>query len=317
MRPIYKRILSALVVVLSLGFLAVTVRSQWAALRNYQWQLEPGWALLALVGLELTWLFELATWRIILRNLGGPLPFLRATQIWFLSNLMRYIPGNVWQFLGMAEMAAQDGVPRLATLTSIVLHQVLSTAAGVALAAVYFASTGRNEWMVRTRPFLLLAPLGLFLLQPALLERILNWTLAKLGRPPLRVTLTWGQVWILLLRYGIVWVAMGLSFSAMVRALTPAAWSVVPALMATWTAAYVIGYLSMLTPSGLGVREGAMVLLLAPVFPLSVAAIVAIVARLWMVVGELVGAGIALTARPAWRGLQRFAEGRRSLDRQT
>jgi uncharacterized membrane protein YbhN (UPF0104 family) len=317
MRPIYKRILRAVIVVLSLGFLAIAVRSQWVALSNYQWHLAPGWALLALIGLELTWLFELATWRTILWSLGGPLPFWRSAQIWFLSNLMRYIPGNIWQFLGMAEMAAQDGVPRLATLTSIVLHQVISTAAGIVLAAVYFASAGQGEWLGRIRPLLLLAPLGLFLLQPALLERILNWAMAKLGRPPLKVTLTWGQVWVLLLRYVLVWLGMGLSFAAMTRALTPAGWTMVPALMAAWTAAYIIGYLSMLTPSGLGVREGAMVLLLAPVFPLSVAAVVAIVARLWMVLGELVGAGIALAARPAWREVQRLARNRRSLDRQT
>ena len=157
--------------------------SQWAVLQTYQWQLAPGWAVLALVGLELTWLFELDTWRMILRSLGGPLPYRRAAPIWFLSNIIRYIPGNIWQFLGMAELAAEEGVPRLATFTSIVLHQAISTAAGIVLAALYFAVAGAGAWFAWLRPFLLLTPLGLLLLQPRILERLLNWALAKLHRP--------------------------------------------------------------------------------------------------------------------------------------
>ena len=308
----WKRLLRSIMLICVLGFLGALVARQWSDLRNYQWRLAPCWALLALAGLELTWLFELDTWRFILANLGGPLPFGRAAQTWFLSNLLRYIPGNIWQFLGMAEMAAQDGVPRLVTLTSIVLHQVISTAAGLVLAALYFATAGHDAWAVRLRPFLWLVPLGLVLLQPRLLERLLNWAMARLRRPPIRVTLTWMQIWILLFRYAVVWLGLGLSFAALVRSLATVTWDVLPYLIATWVAAYVIGYLSLLTPSGLGVREGVMALLLALLFPVSVAAVVAIVARLWMVAGELLGAGLVSLARPARRMFRggRDAEGR-------
>ena len=291
----------ALVFLLALGFLAVLVRSQWAELRAYRWQLSAGWAVLALVGLELSWLFQLDTWRTILGSLGGDLRYRQAAPIWFLSNIVRYIPGNVWQFLGMAELAASEGVSRLATLTSIVLHQVISTAAGLVLAAVYFGIVGEGTWFAWLRPFLFSVPLGLLLLQPRFLERVLNWVLVKFGRQPLRVTLTWSQVWVLLLRYLVVWLGMGLSFAALVRALTPITRDIIPYLVAAWAAAYVIGYLSLLTPSGLGVREGVMVLLLSTVMPEAVAAVVAIVARLWMVIGELIGATGAVAAQPDWR----------------
>ena len=297
MRIPWRRIVKIVVFLLSLAFLVAIVQRQWAVLQTYEWQITPGWAVLALVGLELAWLFELDTWRMILRSLGGPLSYRRAAPIWFLSNIIRYIPGNIWQFLGMAELAAEEGVPRMATFTSIVLHQAISTAAGVVLASVYFAVAGQQEWFVWLRPFLLLTPLGLLLLQPRVLERFLNWAMAKLHRPPLRVTLTWGQIWLLLLRYLLVWLAMGLSFAALVRALTPFGWDTVPYLVASWAAAYVIGYLSLLTPSGLGVREGILALLLAPVFAAPLPVVIAIVARLWMVLAELLAAGAALLVR--------------------
>ncbi len=284
---------------LALGFMAALAQRQLAALRSYQWQLSPGWAVLAVISLELTWLFESATWWAILGSLGGRLPYLRIVPIWFLSNIVRYIPGNVWQFVSMAELVAEHGVSRLVTLTSIVLHQVISIVVGVVLAAAYFAATGQGEWFDRLRLALWLAPLSLLLLQPRPLERVLNWALARLRRPPIRVTLTWGQIALLCLRYVVVWLAMGLSYAALVRALTPVPVAIVPHLVASWTGAYVVGFLSLLTPSGLGVREGVMILLLNPVLPPPLPALVAVVARLWMVLGELLGAGAALLARPA------------------
>jgi hypothetical protein len=302
MRKHWKSWAQAVVLLVAAGFLAALVASQWSALQAYDWQLAPGWAILALVGLELTWLFELDTWRMILAGLGGPLRYRRAAPIWFLSNIVRYIPGNVWQFLGMAELAHEAGVPRLMTLTSIVLHQIISTAVGVVLAACYFALFDAGDWLRTLRPLLLIVPFGLLLLQPRILEGALNWLLRKVKRPPIRVLLTWRQIWLLIGRYVIVWVMMGLSFAALVRALTPIDWAAVPYLVATWAAAYVIGYLTLLTPAGLGVREGALALLLFAIMPQGVAAVIAIVARLWMVAGEVLGAGVALIVRgQVWR----------------
>ena len=296
MKTPWKRIIQVVVLLLALGFLAALLASQWQALQAYDWHIQPGWALLALAGLGLSWLVELGLWRAILGRLGGALRYGQAARVWFLSNITRYIPGNVWQFLSMVELAAEQGVSRVATLTSIVLHQAISTAAGLSLAALYFAWAGEGLWFARLRPFLYALPLGLLLLQPRLLERGLNWLLARFGRPPLRITLTWAQIWALLGGYAIVWLVMGTSFAALVRALTPLTWAQLPTLVAVFAAAYVIGFLSLLTPSGLGVREGVMTLLLTTALPAGVAALVAIVARLWMIVGELIGVGISLIA---------------------
>jgi uncharacterized membrane protein YbhN (UPF0104 family) len=301
MRIPWKRIAQVVILLLALGFIAALVRSQWSALRSYHWQVAPGWALLALLGLELTWVFEAGTWNRILAGLGGHLRQGRALRAWFVSNIIRYIPGNVWQFLGMAELAAEDGVPRPVTLASIILHQAVSTATGLALAALYFALAGQGHWFAALRPLLLLIPLGLFLLQPRILEAVLNWGLRRLRRPPLRVTLTGRAIGWIILRYVVVWFAEGLSFVAMVRALTPFGWPAVPHLAAAWTGAYIIGYLSLITPSGLGVREAVMVVLLGTVLPAPVAAVVALATRLWMVLAELAGAGATL-AVGRWRG---------------
>jgi len=292
-----KRVVRIGALLLSLGFLVALVSVQWKALQAYQWQFRPQFLFLSCVGLSLAWLLELSIWRFLLAGLGGQLRWSRAAQTWFLSNLMRYIPGNIWQFLGMAELAADDGVSRFTTFASIALHQVLSTTVGLVLAAVYFARNGQGGLFDAIRPFLWLAPFSLLLCQPRFLEWSLNLLLRVLKRPLIRVTLTWGQIWLILLGYLGVWLIMGAGFALLAASITPVTPQQFAALMASWAAAYVIGYLSMLTPSGLGVREGVLVLLLTPMFPPPVPTIIAISARLWMTAVEVGAGAIALITR--------------------
>ena len=55
----------------------------------------------------------------------------------------------------------------------------------------------------------------------------------------------------------------------------------------------IIGILAIFAPSGIGVREGIMVLGLGLVMPSEYAVIISIVSRLWMSVSELILIGIA------------------------
>lgn len=282
---------------LSLAFMVALLASQWQALAAFQWQFRPGWLLPSFALLAAGMLLEMSIWRWLLSSLGGHLRWRRAAQTWFLSNIVRFIPGNIWQLLGMAELAADDGVSRLTTFTSIVLHQVLSIAAGATLAALYFALAGHSAWLELIRPLLWLVPLGLLLCHPRVLQWILNRGLALLRRPPIQVTLSGRQLIVALLGYGVAWLLTGSGFALLAAAITPITASQFAALVATWTAAYVIGYLSLVTPGGLGVREGIMVLLLAPLFPAPIPTVIALSARVWTIIAEAGGAAVAFIAR--------------------
>ena len=142
----WRRLAGIVVALLAIGFLATVMRSQWSALGSYHWQLEPGWALLSLLGLELTWLLELDTWRLILRNLGGPLTF-RRSRADLVSQ--HHHPLHSRQCLAVRRHD-RDGRPRrraqTASWSSILIHEAIATAAGIVLAALYFAVAGHSAW---------------------------------------------------------------------------------------------------------------------------------------------------------------------------
>lgn len=312
MRLPRKRVAQMVVFLLALGFLAVLVRSQWQALRHYPWQLAPAWLALSYIPWGLSMALEIAMWRAILTRTARvasaaiaprSLSLARAAQIWFLSNIIRYIPGNIWQPLGMAQMCAEEGIPTEVTLTSVIVHQALSALAVTLLGVGYFAWAGHGEALRTLAPLLVALPAVALALRARWLEMVLNLVLRRLGRPTLRIGLGSRALAALTLGYVASWSLIGLGFAMLVRALTPVGLEALPHLIASFALAWLVGYLSLLTPSGLGVREGAIVWLLGDILSLPVATLASLAARLWFIAGEV------MALLPAFIGWQRRQEG--------
>ena len=98
---------------------------------------------------------------------------------------------------------------------------------------------------------------------------------------------------LLVVGYAVYWAVTGLAFAALVASIYPLAVADVPLVVAAYAAAYAAGFLALLTPAGLGVREGVLVVALAPVLPAGPALVVALLSRLWMMLVELAGAAVA------------------------
>ncbi len=303
------KLLQPLILILALAFIAALVRSQWSQLQSHPWRLAPGW--LALSGLTLvgSWLLELSIWRALLARVGGQLPWPRAARIWFLSALARYVPGNIWQPLGMTALARQRGVRPEATVTSIALYQAINLLAVLPIALAYLLLEGsilgpllggNAGWRVLAAGAAL--PVLLFLGRPAWLVTLVNWGLARLGRPALPLRLTSRGILVLLVAALLDWLLWGLALTGLGLALNafPLArvGTLLPYLLASFPLAYVVGYLSFVTPGGLAVREGALVLLLAPVLGSGTATLLALALRLWQVILELAAAGTVALAVP-------------------
>ncbi len=290
---------------LSLAFLAWMIAGQWQALRAYEWHLRAGWLALAGAALALSWLIEVAVWRRLLGIVGGRLDYGVAWRIWFLSAITRYIPGNIWQPLSMTVLAREQDVRAMATVASIVTYQLVNLMAAGLIAAVYFPLTGNLGMLAHLLPAaaarwmaLLALPMLIFLLRPMWLVQMLNWLLQKMGRDPLPLRLTTFELLLALVLTTGVWLLLGCSFLFLTLSLSAASpTSLLPQavhLIAAYPLSYAAGYISFLTPSGLGVREGVVYLLLAPLIGGTTVTIAALAMRLWLVLGELAGAGAGL-----------------------
>jgi uncharacterized membrane protein YbhN (UPF0104 family) len=305
------RRIQPLFVLLALVFMALLLHSQWEELQGYDWRLNPLWLALSGMFMVAAWAVEIVIWLRLLGTVGSHLPYWPAARIWFLSAIVRYIPGNIWQPLSITLLSERRGVKPEATLTSVVLYQVVTILAVAPIAAAYFALTG--NWGVLTNvlsgaaPWLIalaLAPVILFVAQPAWLLEVVNWGLHRIGRSRLPVELSRSAL-IAVIAVAIVdWLVWGAAFCALAFGIgqySPAQmWVLAPHLIAIYSVAYAVGFVSFLTPSGLGVREGALYLLLAPLLGGGAVTVLALAMRIWTTLGELIAAGVsaAIPDRP-------------------
>jgi uncharacterized membrane protein YbhN (UPF0104 family) len=289
--PRRSRWLTVAVLAVVAGFFVATLAARWNDVISLKWRLEPWLFAVATVLLALSYGLVACLWGLALGRAAGT-GLATGARIWFLSNLARYVPGNVWSYVGAVELARREGVARRTTLAVMALTQVLSV--GVAVAAglpVLVAERARLG-----RPALLGALVVAAGTALAVLFRRQLLDLARRRLPgfdPADLTPSAGTVVLLVAGYALYWAVTGLAFAALVASLYPLAPGDVPVVVAAFAAAYAAGFLALLTPAGLGVREGVLVVALASVLPAGPALVVALLSRVWMMLVELAGAAIA------------------------
>ena len=288
------------------GFVAALIYSRWNELRSYEWQLRPTWLAFSLLIILCAWSVEVAVWRHLVQMLSGkPFFYRHALRIWFLTMLVRYVPGNVWQPLSVALHGQRHGVRSEAMVASVAMYQAVSVLAALPITAIYVAQYAITGAPVTYSPQLvwllivaLLVPLFFLLLNPNWLTILANWGLRLLKRPPLEMQLT--RRGLLLCVGGTVgsWLLWGAAFATMIPgvlaldSLPLSNFPLLPGLIYLYPIAHAAGMASLLTPTGLGVREGVFTVLAAPLLGSSAALIAVLAMRLWTTLAEVLMAGL-------------------------
>lgn len=283
---------TAAAAVVVVGFFGIALSSRWQDVTSRKWKLEPGYFALASILLAASYALVAVLWAVALRRAAG-LPVARGARIWFLANLARYVPGNVWSFVGAVELAKREGVARRTTLATMALTQLLSVGVALLVGLPVLAA----EWARLGRPALYGAVAVAVLAALALAFRRRLGALLRRRYPGVEaadLVPAPGTAVLLGAGYACYWAVTGLAFAALVRSVHPLDAGDIPLTVAAYAAAYAVGFLALVTPAGLGVREGVLAVALVPVMPAGAALLVALLSRLWMMAFELLGAGVTL-----------------------
>src|SRR6266536_911846 len=81
------------------GFFALTLVSRWHQVTAVKWSLAPGYFAVACLLLASSYALVAGLWAVALAKVAAT-PVAAGVRIWFLANLARYVPGNVWSFVG-------------------------------------------------------------------------------------------------------------------------------------------------------------------------------------------------------------------------
>lgn len=291
-------LLRALFVVAVLGGLALFLRSEGHAVVEGLRRTPPpaiaGSLLAALVGL----LASAVVWRALLADLGSPLPARAALHVFFLGQLGKYVPGMVFAVAAQVELGRDQGVSRSRVAAASLLFMGVLVASGllVAAATLPLVSPGALDgygWV------LVALPVGLLLLAPPVLTRLVGLGLRVLRRAPLDRPLGWRAVGTALGAALVMWAAYGVHLWLLLRGqpLQPGP-SLLLLSLGGYALAWTAGFVVFVAPAGGGARELALVVALAPVLDRAGALAVALVSRVVMTVADLLWGAAGAALRP-------------------
>jgi len=243
-----------------------------------------GWVpiLAALLSISLAKLTLVENMRSAVRRAGKAIPFDACFCIYNLTQLAKYVPGSVWQFVSRIAILRERGLS-----VSVIRDSILAEHAWVLATALVFGVVlvALSDWSWLVRDFDVVVPAYAWVVLALVISTALIGAFSPLGRRFL--------AWSWSLRPGgyAITVLMGawlLLGSAFWLTLSPfsvdtISWSYV---VGVYCLAYLVGFLVPFAPAGLGAREAVLVAGAGPLVGVDVAIFLAAVNRILYLLAE-------------------------------
>ncbi len=279
--------------VLVLVFAVYKAKQSWAQIYPLLEEVNYGWLLLAILAQAVSFIFLPIPSYLKLKTWKPEYSFSEATRTFFLSQPAKYLPGSIWIFPARIYLINAAGFTTNSALQALFFETlaliVSSLTAG--LFGFYSFPPSMAGWAL---PFALIIGTGFILLNidllfPNRLSCFLprNWRQTAPGALPFSK----GIATSLLSAGGLLgtWLFSGISLFLTFAALhTEIHLPMLLTLISAFSLSWVLGFIVIISPGGVGVREASLVFLLSNIFAGSSILIVAVFSRLIWSACELV-----------------------------
>jgi uncharacterized membrane protein YbhN (UPF0104 family) len=292
-RRVLRLVVSAAVIAMVATFFAISLSQNWTRVAAEQLEFSWWWilgAVLFAAAVPVTGLL----WRRILIALDGDITVSRteAVAVQCASWLLKYVPGQLGAVTNKVVWAGRKQVSRVLVVVTFVYEHAFQVIVSIAPSVVILAFalgaevTGRNATTLLL-PLVALLPLAIIAYRPAF-HRIVSVLLRRVLKQeiPKQYFLSTGLVLRFLFEFLGPRVLNGAAFviiAGTVVEVEPQEW--VP-FAAAYVLAEAVGLLAVFVPSGLGVREAVIVLVLSQFMPLTDAIVISLLARLISTAGD-------------------------------
>ncbi|MCL4458354.1 MAG: lysylphosphatidylglycerol synthase domain-containing protein [Chloroflexi bacterium] len=293
-----QRVITALLVALTFVFLGYSLYQSWHELSRYEWAVNYLYLSFSFLLYPITFLLLAWGWSSIIRGLGAACGFWLNLQIYAQAALAKRIPGTLWYVAGRVYLYNQQGVHRSVTLMGTFIEIALIILSGASLSLLtipfYFETVNNQIGFFMVLPLLSV----LILASPKIVSAMgrFFWRMDR-GQSASLPEMKIADILGCLLIYIVTWVLGGVVLYCLTKAIYPLEVQQLPQIISVWVVAGTISSVVLFAPSGLGVREISLSLLLSRYLPLSIAIVVALLFRVLLTLGEVgsVLSSLALT----------------------
>jgi uncharacterized membrane protein/uncharacterized membrane protein YbhN (UPF0104 family) len=226
-------------------------------------------------------------WYRILISFKYSVSFKESSYLWALSELKRYIPGNVWSFLGRTVLFYNKGVQKKDTARGLIFEAELFI-----IGCTIVSLLSLSFYFSKNQSFLGWIIAGVVVLLTILYSANnhfrgnLSGKFLKISEylfPFFPAQENIFLIWISIIAVFFFGFGNYLTICSVVY-ITP---KLFLELIGVFNLAFVIGYLSVITPAGFGVREGIMIISLSKIISQGAAAFGTLFSRIVLIISEL------------------------------
>ena len=282
-------VITAVVVGLILFFLIRFLFNNWREVAAFDFTFTYSYLILSFPALLVFFFLRVYAWKAILKKMQIALPLSKCLKVSFLSMMGKYLPGKVWTVLGKVYLSDKEGVPKVEAFTSVVIEIVLEIVASIFFFFFYLFSLMEQPLLSPKVLYLLGLILvgGLVFLHPRVFYKVLNALLSRFKKETIPEVIKYRDIIQIFLFYVVIILVQGVAFYFFVNALFYVPLQNLVGLTACFAVAGALGTLSFFAPSGLGVREGILALLLSTYIISPIAVLISLLARIWVTLVEV------------------------------
>jgi uncharacterized membrane protein YbhN (UPF0104 family) len=279
-----------IIYLVTLFFIGKIIITNWAEIGQVFDQINIAWLILALLIHTSSLLFQSYIWHSLLKFYKPFLPFKLSYSTYFRSIITRYLPGGIWVYFARIHLTEKLGFKKTQGLFLIIAESILAVLSG-SLIYLLIRSNSIYNPIIIILSILLFVLCILFLYSPKKLIKIYKLLTNKiLEIVPLK---TRNIIYIAFL-YILQWALVGLGIWCLIYSVTPTEYVNLLQIVGIFAISWVIGFIILITPSGIGVRESVLIILLSSIISIELAAIISILSRILFTLGELLHFGISL-----------------------
>jgi len=296
------RISASLLIIILIGyFYSAEVRKNWASLQDFKLNLNVFFLLVSLFFYLLSYLLDTYTWQVCIhRHLGRrELDFFQSIAVVNGSGLLKYLPGRIWTYTAQLLWLNKFNISK-----SLILYVNVLCIAGAMIVSLYlgviYSAAYTDIMNTATITLAFAALIALNIIYISWNSLFMNKALAMASRILKREIhpIKGSKALLLFIQfmYACSWSLMGLGGYFLARGIgLDIAFTSIIALLASMSLSWLVGYLVILSPGGLGIREGIMLLMLNGVVNTQTALIFPILSRLMSLMAEALLGLVALS----------------------
>jgi len=276
--------------IISVAIIVFLLKTLYINLQNFpikSIQLNYYYISISVIILIFVYVSSVFVWILLLKFLGESIKFKQALYIISVSQISRFIPGKIWPIMGKVYLGDKIGIKKGKILLSIALENIIGLIAAISIALLVVYSRINLKSFLRLDILVFILLFCVILMHPSVIQYALKLISKLTKRQIMTLNLKYTQLLLILLFHICTGFAQCIGFFFLLRSMYFISTALILPISGIYMLSYLIGFLSFVAPGGLGVKEGALSVLLTMYIPASLAIMIALVSRLWTLIPEI------------------------------